>query len=95
MFWLLIRGAKPPALDATGRVAHPSTQSKGGVFLLLLSNFYFLGVGASAPPGAAPYGFQGAGFSRNRASSLCGKEVEDLPHHAVCLIRLKEKLSVR
>ena len=40
MFWLLIRGAKPPALDATGRVAHPSTQSKGGVFPLPL--FYFL-----------------------------------------------------
>ncbi len=26
MFWLLIRGAKPPALDAAGRVADPSTQ---------------------------------------------------------------------
>src|SRR5207245_10319225 len=34
------RAPTRPALDAPGRVAHPSTQSKGGVFPLPL--FYFL-----------------------------------------------------
>jgi len=33
--------------------------------------------------------------SSTRNVSLRGKEVEDLPHHALCLISLKEKLSVR
>ncbi len=30
----------------------------------------------------------------NLGLSLRGKEVEDLPHHALSLVRLKEKLSV-
>lgn len=30
-----------------------------------------------------------------RTSSLCGKESEDLAHHALALIRIKEKLSMR
>ena len=46
-------------------------------------------------PAAAGGQFRASHIQPLRISSICGKESEDLAHHALALLRIKQKLSMR